>query len=140
MGYAISSTLLAGLLTEAKNSPEREVCGLLFGASGVRDGGRIEAVEACANVAADPARAFEIDPAALFAAHRRARGGGEAVIGHYHSHPSGEAVPSARDAAQAMGDGALWLILTAREARLWRTDRVGAFDEVGIDPVHGAKP
>ncbi|MEO6216004.1 MAG: M67 family metallopeptidase [Sphingomonas sp.] len=127
MRYAISSTLLAGLLADAQNSPDREVCGLLFGAEG-----RITGAEACANVAADPARSFEIDPTALFAALRRARNGGPAVIGHYHSHPSGAAVPSARDAAQAMGDGALWLILTAREGRLWRSDRVGAFDEVGL--------
>jgi proteasome lid subunit RPN8/RPN11 len=94
--------------------------------------GRIETAEACANVAAEPARAFEIDPAALFAAYRRMRGGGPRPIGHYHSHPSGEAVPSARDAAQAMGDGALWLILTAHEARLWRTDRVGTFEAVAL--------
>jgi len=127
MGYAISSTLLDGLLAEAKNSPDREVCGLLYGSDG-----RIAEAEATANVAADPARRFEIDPAALFAAHRRARGGGRAVIGHYHSHPSGAAVPSARDAAQAMGDGALWLILTAGEGRLWRSDRIGAFDEVAL--------
>ena len=127
MRYAISSTLLARLLTDAQNSPDREVCGLLFGSEG-----RIAEAEPCANAAADPARSFEIDPAALFAAHRRARGGGVEVIGHYHSHPSGAAVPSARDAAQAMGDGALWLILTAGEARLWRSDRVGAFDEVGL--------
>jgi len=128
MGYAISSTLLAGLLAAAKNSPDAEVCGLLYGANG-----RIAEAEACANVAADPARSFEIDPAALFAAHRRARGGaGMGVIGHYHSHPSGAAVPSARDAAQAMGDGALWLILTASEARLWLTERAGGFDEVEL--------
>ena len=136
MGYKISSTLLGGLLADAKNAPDREVCGLLYGVSEA-GGGRIAEAEACANVAADPARSFEIDPAALFAAHRRARGGGApgagmGVIGHYHSHPSGAAVPSARDAAQAMGDGALWLILTAGGARLWRTERAGAFDEVEL--------
>ena len=128
MGYKISSTLLGGLLADAKNAPDREVCGLLFGTQG-----RIADAEATANVAADPARSFEIDPAALFAAHRRARAGGPAIVGHYHSHPSGAAVPSARDAAQAMGDGALWLILTAGEGRLWRTDRVGVFEVVGLE-------
>lgn len=128
MGYAISSTLLDRLLTEAKNSPRAEVCGLMFGSETL-----IEAAEASANIAAEPARAFEIDPAALFAAYRRARGGGARVIGHYHSHPSGEAVPSARDAAQAMGDGALWLILTADEARLWQSVRVGAFEAVALE-------
>jgi proteasome lid subunit RPN8/RPN11 len=115
------------LLTEAKNSPDCEVCGLLFGAEG-----RIEAAERCANVAAEPGRAFEIEPAALFAAYRRARAGGAQVIGHYHSHPSGEPVPSVRDAAQAMGDGALWLILTALEGRLWRSVEVGMFEEIGL--------
>ena len=130
MGYGISSTLLGRLLTDAKNSPDAEVCGLLFGTEG-----RIEAAERCVNVAPEPARTFEIDPATLFAAHRRARRGGPQVIGHYHSHPSGEAVPSARDAAQAMGDGALWLILTAHEARLWRSVRAGAFEPAGLD-VH----
>src|SRR4051794_37907155 len=108
MGYKISSTLLERLLTDTKNSPHAEICGLLYGSLLYGSLGRIAEAEACANVAADPARSFEIDPAALFAAHRRARSGGApgadmAVIGHYHSHPSGAAVPSERDAAQAMG-------------------------------------
>jgi len=128
MEYEISSTLLGRLLAEAQNSPHAEICGLLLGSPA-----RIEAATACANVAADPARRFEIDPAALFTAHRAARGGGPQVIGHYHSHPSGQPVPSARDAAQAMGDGALWLILTAGEARLWRSVEAGAFEPVALD-------
>lgn len=128
MRLEISSTLLARLLTEARNSPEQEICGLLFGTAA-----RIELAERCANVAADADRAFEIDPAALFAAHRAARAGGPRLIGHYHSHPSGVAAPSQRDADAAMGDGALWLILTADDSRLWRTVRAGAFDEVPLD-------
>ena len=76
MGYKISSTLLERLLADTKNSPHAEVCGLLYGSLSDGSGGRIAEAEACANVAEDPARAFEIDPAALFAAHRRARTGG----------------------------------------------------------------
>jgi proteasome lid subunit RPN8/RPN11 len=128
MSVTISSELLDRLVTEANASPDAEVCGLLFGTRG-----RIEAVEACANVAANPARTFEIDPAALFAAHRRARGGGAAVIGHYHSHPSGLPVPSPRDAAQAMGDGAVWVIIGGSVARAWRSVEVGAFVEEAIE-------
>ena len=130
MGVTISSEMLARLLAEAAASPDAEVCGLLFGAAG-----RIEAAEACANVAADPARTFEIDPTALFAAYRRARGGGLAVMGHYHSHPSGLPVPSARDAAQAMGDGAVWVILGSGVARAWRSVEVGAFVEEAIQRI-----
>ena len=128
MSVTISSELLGRLLAEAAASPDVEICGLLFGAAG-----SIEAAEACANVAANPARAFEIDPKALFAAHRRARGGAAAVIGHYHSHPSGLPVPSPRDAAQAMGDGAVWVILGGGLARAWRSVEIGAFVEEMID-------
>ena len=127
MRLEISSTLLARLLADAAASPETEICGLLFGSDRV-----IEAAEACANVAADPARRFEIDPVALLAAHRRARGGGAAVIGCYHSHPSGDPVPSAIDAESAMGDGAVWIILGGGEARGWRSGERGLFQPVEL--------
>jgi proteasome lid subunit RPN8/RPN11 len=130
MSVTISSELLRRLVAEAAASPDAEVCGLLFGA-----GGRIEVAEACANVAPNPARAFEIDPAALFAAHRLARSGGMAVIGHYHSHPTGSPVPSPRDAAQAMGDGTVWVILGVGAARAWRSVEVGAFVEEAIEVI-----
>lgn len=127
MGLEISSTLLARLLSEAHASPQAEICGLLFGSAE-----RIDAAEACANVAANPARRFEIDPVALFAAHRRARRGRVKVLGHYHSHPSGDPVPSETDAAGAMGDGAVWLILGSGDARAWRAEDVGRFEEVAL--------
>ncbi|KQN08984.1 conserved hypothetical protein [Sphingomonas aurantiaca] len=130
MSVTISSEVLQRMLAQAAASPEAEICGLLLGG-----GDRIEAAEACANVATDPARAFEIDPTALFAAHRRARSGGAAVIGHYHSHPSGLPIPSPRDAAQAMGDGAIWVILGGGVARAWRSVELGGFVEEVIGCV-----
>ena len=87
---------------------------MLLGAAG-----RIDAVRPASNVAPDPSRHFELDPAVLIAAHRAARDAGPAVIGHYHSHPSGVAVPSATDAACAAPDGTLWLIVAGDVARLW---------------------
>jgi proteasome lid subunit RPN8/RPN11 len=127
MGVTIARTVLDAIRTAAAASPDAEVCGLLFGTPH-----RIDAAEACANVAAEPARAFEIDPAALLAAHRRARGGGVRMVGHYHSHPSGVAAPSVCDEASAMGDGALWLIVAAGEVRAWRSATPGAFVEEAI--------
>ncbi len=98
-----------------------EICGLLLGCEG-----RVERLVACRNVAADPAVRFEIDPAALIAAHRSARHGGPAVIGHYHSHPSGIARPSPRDAADAVPDGSIWLIVAGAEVTAWRAVAGGA--------------
>ena len=71
-----------------------------------------------ANVAPDRARSFELDPATLLSAHKAARAGGPAVLGHYHSHPSGFAMPSAADAAAAY-PGTLWMIVADGEAALF---------------------
>lgn len=110
----IARTCLDRVLKEAAASPQREVCGLLLGTPD-----RIEAAQPTENVAPQPEHAFEIHPAALIAAYRAERAGGARVLGNYHSHPSGSAEPSARDAACAQ-PGSLWLIAAAESARLWR--------------------
>lgn len=122
---AVAADLLGALQEAARASPDREICGLL---AGMND--RIEAMLPAVNVAADPRRAFEVDPQVLIAALRAERDGGASVIGCYHSHPSGDATPSARDIAAAE-PGKLWLILGSGEARLWRAE-AGRFDEVAL--------
>lgn len=76
----------------------------------------------CANVAPDPLRHFEIDPAALIAAHRASRAGGLAVLGYFHSHPNGLARPSATDARTAAGDGRIWAIVALTQTAPGRQD------------------
>ena len=124
----ISSELLGELLRAAGDSAV-EICGILRGAPEC-----IVAAYPAGNVAEDPARHFEIDPVALFAALRDVRRGGAEILGWYHSHPSGNADPSATDAADAAADGRLWLILGGGSARLWRAvadgARHGRFDPV----------
>jgi proteasome lid subunit RPN8/RPN11 len=123
MVVTFSTAALAAIRADVAARAGREACGLLLG-----QGARVAAAQVCANVAADPSRWFEIDPAALLAAHRAARAGGPAVVGHYHSHPGGSPVPSPRDAAAAAPDGALWLIVGATEALLWRAVAAGAVE------------
>jgi proteasome lid subunit RPN8/RPN11 len=78
------------------------------------------------NIAASPLNRFEVDPAVLIAAHRHARSGGLAIIGHYHSHPRGEAIPSTVDAKMAQMDGEIWLLVGGDgEAKAWRALRGG---------------
>jgi desampylase len=121
MTPAISISHRNELVALAAASPGREICGLLLGR-----GTRIEHLLPCRNVADDPRARFEIDPAALIAAHRAARGGGPPVIGHYHSHPSGHARPSPRDAADAVPDGSIWIIVAGGSVRAWRAVPAGA--------------
>jgi desampylase len=126
----ISSAALDRIVADAAGSAD-EICGLLLGDPAQ--------ARACRNLHPEPARHFEIDPAALLRAHREARAGGAAVIGHYHSHPSGDPTPSRADAAGAPPDRSIWLIVGGGEARAWVAVDDGSvhgrFDPVRIAPV-----
>ncbi len=115
MDPVLTSGVLATLREEAAKAHPLECCGLLLG-----QGARVEEARPAANVHPDPARHFEIDPAALIAALRAARGGGPQVLGYYHSHPTGLAEPSATDRAMASGDGRIWAIVAGSGVQLWR--------------------
>ena len=120
MDPVLTSGALATLLEEAAKAHPLECCGLLLGQGTV-----LAEARPAANVHPDPAHHFEIDPAALIAAHKAARQGGPQVLGYYHSHPTGRAEPSATDCAQASGDGRIWAIVAGDTVRLWRDDADG---------------
>jgi len=124
MTLTIASTCLTLIVVDAARAAPAEACGILFGTAS-----RICRAVPALNVAAEPLRAFEIEPAALFAAHRLARGCGEQVVGWYHSHPNGVGTPSRADACGASEDGRLWLIAAAGTVTAW-VARPGG-------PVHG---
>lgn len=115
MKVAIASGVEKQLLAAAAAAAPEECCGLLLGREN-----RIETAVPAANVAADRTRSFEIDPAVLLRTHREARGLGQQVIGHYHSHPNGSAEPSKRDAARATENGQLWVIIAAGTLSAWQ--------------------
>src|SRR5262245_48041737 len=72
-----------------------ECCGLLLG-EGEGDV-TVTKVIPVPNVAEDPRRAFAIDPQMQFDLLRATRGQTQRIIGHYHSHPDGQAAPSVHD-------------------------------------------
>lgn len=129
--------MLADLQQLALAAAPQEICGILFG----RDG-RVSARRAAKNVADDPHRHFEIDPATLIAAERDQRSGGEPILGYYHSHPAGTVRPSIIDAESAAPDDRLWLIVNGRDAAAWRAaengEIYGRFDAILLD-CFGAK-
>jgi proteasome lid subunit RPN8/RPN11 len=131
MTVRISRSTRVTIAAQAAAAAPREACGLLFGTHDAVTG-----MQAAQNVAEDPEGFFEIDPATLFAALRAERAGGPAILGYWHSHPSGDAMPSAVDAAMAVADGKLWLIVAAEAFTLWRAGSSGMhdrFEAVAID-------
>ena len=125
MNVGIASSVVGSLRSHAAAAHPHEACGVLLGDAA---GCIVEAV-AARNVAAHPERSFEIEPAVLLASHRSARGRGLTVAGWYHSHPDGVGQPSPTDAARAVEDGKLWLVVAGDAVSAWRVVPGG--------PVHG---
>lgn len=118
--FEVAREALTTMRAAAAAAHPHEACGLLLGA-----GARITAARKTANVHPAPATHFEIDPQALIDAHRAARAGGVQVLGYFHSHPVGEAVPSATDRAMAVQDGRVWAIIAGDDVRFWKDGEQG---------------
>ncbi|HUQ13121.1 MAG TPA: M67 family metallopeptidase [Novosphingobium sp.] len=130
MTLVVARGVIEALLAEAARRDPEECCGLLLGE------GDIDAITSTANVAAEPHRRFEIDPAALIAAHKASRAGGAQIAGYYHSHPAGIAEPSATDRALAARDGRVWAIVAGRSVTFWR-DAPGGFEPLSYTVADG---
>ena len=123
--------MIATLVREAARAMPNEACGLLLGTPN-----RIDTAIPTRNVHPTPRTPFEIDPAALIAAHKAARVGGAEIAGYWHSHPTGSAVPSPTDRASASGDGKVWAIVAAGEVTFWR-DGADEFEPLSTRAVAG---
>lgn len=89
-----------------------ECCGLLVGRGTIQDGIDITDVIPAKNLRSEPDR-FELDPALYLRVQRELReaGGRDRVVGHYHSHPNGQAIPSNIDLAEANDPNLVWVIV-----------------------------
>ena len=126
---------LAALARAATKAFPEEACALFEGA---RDATvvRIARVHFAPNVAADRRRGFEVDPRLLLRLHRELRGSDRNIVGVWHSHPDGSAVPSSTDLARAYDPGLAWVITAVTSAgvgaaRAYRVD-AHAFTEIAI--------
>jgi proteasome lid subunit RPN8/RPN11 len=120
----LSVAAAAAIRAAAEAAAPQEACGLLFGTATDTVTEIAEATVA-PNVAAEPLRYFEIDPAHLFDAHRRARAGPLALVGCWHSHPHRAAFPSRRDVEGITDRSWLWLIVAGGDIAGFRPDAEG---------------
>ena len=103
---AISRTLLTEIEAHAQAEAPHECCGLLAGRNG-----QIGARYPLRNHARDPEREYFAAPEDLFIAMRRMRDRREELLAIYHSHPRGQAYPSATDLETAFYPEAVYLIV-----------------------------
>lgn len=103
----MSGDVCANLLKHARRDAASECCGLLAGRVGV-----ITHVFPAVNVAADPAKGYEIAPKEIVGMMREFRERKLEFLGIYHSHPNGKNEPSARDIELAYYSEAAYFILS----------------------------
>ena len=94
------------LIAHAREESPRECCGLLLGR-----GDEVAEARRARNVASSPETRFVIDPKDHIDARRDGRARGLEILGFYHSHPHGAAVPSATDLAEATYPGCAYAII-----------------------------
>jgi desampylase len=94
------------LIAHAREESPRECCGLLLGR-----GDEVAEARRARNVASSPETRFVIDPKDHIDARRDGRARGLEILGFYHSHPHGAAVPSATDLAEATYPGCVYAII-----------------------------
>lgn len=104
---------------------QREVCGLIVSKDGVRI--RLAYLRNEASRGGE----FLISEQSQKSTVRSARGQGMKVLGTFHSHPIGEAIPGPRD-IQTARSGSLMLIydVCGRQARLWKIQKIKGHPKV----------
>src|SRR5216684_2167056 len=105
-GIRVRAEIVEEMLRQARSEPGMECCGLLAGLAGV-----ITKIFPAKNALASPT-AYEIAPQELFQLFRRMREEALDHLGHYHSHPASENVPSPRDIELAYYEHEAYFIIS----------------------------
>jgi [CysO sulfur-carrier protein]-S-L-cysteine hydrolase len=103
----ITDKIAAAIEQHARREHPAECCGLLSG-----NNGSITDVYPVRNEADKPETRYFATPEELFAAMRRIREAGQALLGVYHSHPRTPAYPSVSDVEMAFYPEAFYFIIS----------------------------
>ena len=112
VALTVPRRLLERVAAHAERTHPEECCGVLVGKDR-----RVERVVTADNVAAERTRRYAIAPETLLAVHKEAREAARDVVGYYHSHPEGQAHPSAFDLRHAWPETS-YLIVELADSRV----------------------
>lgn len=103
----IKDAIVTAIEEHARREHPAECCGLLSGSNGL-----VTDIHQLRNDADKPETRYFATPEELFAAMRRIREAGQALLGVYHSHPRTPAYPSASDVEMAFYPEAFYFIIS----------------------------
>ena len=113
-----------------------EACGLMTGNADAT----IAQIWPAPNLLADQPGRFELDPRCRLQAEKFCRANAQVVIGHWHSHPKGSALPSITDREMAFEPHLVWLIVATdgqviTDARAFMPPSVASSDFIPVDLI-----
>ena len=111
MKLLVARGILDQLVTHARECLPEEACGFLVGR-----GDSAERFVPALNILRSSTR-FSVQPQFLFDFFRNLRRTGEEMVAVFHSHPSGPAVPSNRDIAEAHYIDVAYVIVSLADER-----------------------
>ena len=115
-------------IREDANNSHEEICGALIG-----DGCVVTQMLPLVNQSVHTRDSFYIPATEVMRIERAAESDGNMVMGFYHSHPHGDAVPSVTDVLEALPGYVYWIVSRSGELRAWRLrDDRTRFDEVDV--------
>lgn len=103
----LSTDLKTQIRRHCADSYPLEACGLLIGWGD----NIVTNIVTSPNLSDHPAKNFELDPALIIQHQKESRLGNDKILGHYHSHPDGQACPSVQDQAQNHDSDLVWVIV-----------------------------
>jgi proteasome lid subunit RPN8/RPN11 len=142
----VPPALLKAIADSAERAYPREACGLIVGEGSTEVLRATAAIESANLAPADRPDRFEIDPALRLRVQREARGRGERVLGHWHSHPDGAAHPSATDLSLAWERDLVWLVVQVVGGQAMRitahrlVEDGSRFESVALAEGEGPRP
>ncbi|MFP6727179.1 MAG: M67 family metallopeptidase [Alphaproteobacteria bacterium] len=104
------------IIRHAESEYPCEACGLLLGRR-LLDHVLVSEVVPSPYIADKQSHNFEIDPGLRLRIQKANREGGNRIVGHYHTHPDGEAAPSATDRSRIYETDLIWLIGSVHKGR-----------------------
>ena len=100
-------------------SQHEEACGLFLGHGSLPNSIAVSTAVPCMNIVEkERHRRSEIDPVVRLRLERSTRNLSTGIVGHYHSHPGGNAVPSKFDLESAHEPTLFWLILGSLDGNI----------------------
>ena len=123
-----TSEQIEQLIAHAFEGKPNEVCGILAGKQG-----RVLRIIPTKNTANDPKHRFEIDQSALARYLPQIESDGLDLLGFYHSHPTGQTLPSPTDIKENAYPNVVQLIIGLKH----KQPKLGAWiiDRLQVNPV-----